>query len=122
MYVFVEVVHESYMKHVRLMYVLVQLMYVLVQHVHGTKIFETQFVIPLKTLPCTCLTKNSQKQGKLQSRHYRCWLETNGKRQMTGVFFRIPFAILSIILGLKLSVPSLYVCLVMGGSLSLVMI
>lgn len=50
------------------------------------------------------------------------WRKTNGKRQMTGVFFRIPFAILSIILGLKLSVPSLYVCLVMGGSLSLVMI
>lgn len=28
------------------------------------------------------------------------WRKTNGKRQMTGVFFRIPFAILSIILGL----------------------
>lgn len=75
MYVFVEVVHESYMKHVRLMYVLVQ-------HVHGTKILETQFVIPLKTLTCTCLTKNSQKQGKLQSRHYRYWLETNDERLM----------------------------------------
>ena len=40
----------------------VRLVYVLDKHVHAPKPFDTQFVIPLKIPPCTCLAFNSKKK------------------------------------------------------------
>ena len=60
MYVFIEVVHESYMVVHALCMCHVRLMYVFEQHVHGTKILVSQFVTPLKMPPCTCLRQNSK--------------------------------------------------------------
>ena len=40
----------------------VRLVYVLDKHVHAPKPFDTQFVIPSKIPPCTCLAFNSKKK------------------------------------------------------------